>query len=118
MKKYKSVSVSEAELEDLVRQGAELIEEGMQFVDHQRRTTRGPLDVLLVDSGGALVVAELKVVEDDGMVTQALDYYDFVRARLESYARVYNTFKIDPNQEPRLLLIAPSFSTLMLSRLK
>jgi hypothetical protein len=118
LKKYSTVVVREAQLEDLVRQAPELIEDGMQFVDHQRSTTQGRLDVLLVDSGHALVVAELKVIEDDGMLAQGLDYYDYVHARLEAYARLYGQFKIDPTQAPRLLLIAPSFSTLMLSRLK
>ena len=117
-KVYKTVAVSETQLEDLVRQAPELIEDGMQFVDHQKITTQGRLDVLLVDSGHALVVGELKVVEDDGMLIQALDYYDYVHARLEALARLYNRFRIDPTQPPRLLLIAPSFSTLMLGRLK
>jgi RecB family endonuclease NucS len=84
LKKYNTVIVSEAQLEDLVRQAPELIEDGMQFVDHQRSTTQGRLDVLLVDSGQALVVAELKVVEDDGMLVQGLDYYDYIHARLET----------------------------------
>jgi hypothetical protein len=82
LKKYRTVNIREAQLEDLVRQAPEFIEDGMQFVDHQRSTTRGRLDVLLVDSGRALAVAELKVVEDDGMLMQALDYFDYVHARL------------------------------------
>ena len=68
MKKYKTVGVTEAQLEDLIRQGPELIEEGLRFVDHQASTGRGPLDVLLVDNRGALVVAELKVVVDEAML--------------------------------------------------
>ena len=57
MKKYRWVEVSETKLEDLIRQGTDLIEEGLVFVDHQRMTDRGPLDVLMVDSGGALILA-------------------------------------------------------------
>lgn len=118
MKKYRGVDVSEAQLEDLLRQAPELLEEGMRFVDHQRKTVSGRLDVLLVDSGRALVVAELKVVEDDGMLMQAVDYYDHVAANLEAFARVYRDCSIDPQQTPRLLLIAPSFSVSLLNRLK
>ena len=70
MLKYKPVQVSEKQLEDLVRQAPDLIEEGLRFIDHQRRTTRGPLDVLLADSANALVVAELKIVEDDHIPMQ------------------------------------------------
>jgi hypothetical protein len=118
MRKYKVVDVSEAQLEDLVRRAPELIEVGLRFVDHQAFTARGPLDVLLVDSGDALVVAELKVVEDDGMLVQGIDYYDYVLRNLDGFARAYSHHKIDPKQEPRLFLLAPSFSVTLLNRIK
>lgn len=118
MKKYKTVDVKETSLEDLICKAPANIEAGMRYVYHQQSTTQGRLDVLLVDSGSALVVAELKVVENDGMLMQALDYYDYVNARLDAFARLYTHVKIDPMQAPRLLLIAPSFSTLLMNRLK
>ena len=37
---------------------------------------------------------------------------------LESLARVYNAFTVDPEQTPRLFLIAPSFSVTLLNRIK
>lgn len=118
MRQYQVVEVSETELEDLVRRAPELIEPGLRFVDHQAFTSRGPLDVLLVDSGRALVVAELKVAEDDGMLMQGIDYYDYVLRNLDGFARAYKQHKIDPNQQPRLFLIAPSFSVTLLHRVK
>jgi len=118
MKKYKIVELSETELEDLVRRAPELIETGLRYVDHQAFTTRGPLDVLLVDSGSALVIAELKVNEDDGMLIQGVDYYDYVLRNLDGFSRAYNQHKIDPNQDPRLFLIAPTFSVTLLNRIK
>ncbi len=118
MRKYRVVDVSESDLEDLVRRAPELIEPGLKFVDHQKFAARGPLDVLLVDSGHALVVAELKVVEDDAMLVQGIDYYDYVLRNLDGFARAYKQHKIDPEQEPRLFLIAPSFSVTLLNRIK
>lgn len=118
MKNYKVVEVSESELEDLIRQAPHLIEEGLKYIDHQRRTDRGPLDVLMVDSGGALVVAELKVCEDDGMLIQGIDYYDWLSKNIEGLARAYKDFNINPRQTPRLLLIAPSVSVNLLNRCK
>ena len=118
MKKYRVADVSEAELEDLVRQAPGLIEDGLKFVDHQAFTARGPLDVLMVDSGRALVVAELKVVEDDGMLVQGIDYYDYVLQNLDGFVRAYRQHKVDPKQEPRLFLVAPSFSVTLLNRIK
>lgn len=118
MKRYRSVEASEAQLEDLIRQAPDLIEDGLRLVDHQVSTDRGPLDVLLVDSGGALVVVELKVVVDDEMLLQALDYYDYVARNVDGFAHAYSDKKINPRQEPRLLLVAPDFSPLFLNRVK
>jgi len=118
MRTYKVVEISEARLEDLVRRAPGLIEEGLRFVDHQAFTARGPLDVLLVDSGNALVVAELKVLEDDGMLVQAVDYYDYVVRNLTGFASAYGQHGIDPTQEPRIFLIGPSFSVTLLNRIK
>ena len=118
MRKYRTVDVSEAELEDLVRQAPDLIEDGVRFVDHQAFTAEGRLDVLLVDSGNALIVGELKVAEDDGMLVQGVDYYDYVVSNLDGYSRAYRKHKISPQQEPRLFLVAPSFSVKLLNRIK
>src|SRR5580704_248527 len=124
MKSYTKVTVPEQQLEELVRRGPGMIEEGLVYVDHQRRAAGGRLDVLLVDSGKSLVVAELKVVEDDGMLFQGLDYYDYVSTNVESFARLYNpkskscSVEIDPTQPVRLVLIAPDFSQTLVNRCK
>lgn len=118
MKKYRQIEVTEAQLEDLIRQAPDLIESGLVYVDHQAFTDRGPLDLLLVDSGRSLVVAEPKVIEDDGMLVQGIDYYDYIKRNLDGFATAYKQHKIDPKQEPRLFLIAPSFSVPLLNRIK
>ena len=118
MFEYESRDIDERKLEDMVRQAPHLIEDGLKFVDRQRRTVRGPLDILLVDSGNALIVAELKTDKDDGMLMQALDYFDYVSTNLDGFVRVYKQFNIDVTQLPRLFLIAPSFSQTLLNRCK
>lgn len=118
MKKYRKADVSEQELEDLVRRNTGLIEEDLLYVDHQKPAAGGRLDVLMADSGKSLVVAELKVTQDDGMLLQGLDYYDYVSTHVESFARLYKTHAIDPTQQVRLFLIAPSFSQTLVNRCK
>lgn len=115
---YQSVEVSETQLEDLIRQMPDTIEEGLRFIDHQRMTERGPLDLLMIDSGNTLVVAELKIIEDDAMLMQGVDYYDFISKNIERIARAYQNFHIDPNKTTRLFLIAPSFSVSLINRCK
>jgi hypothetical protein len=87
-------------------------------VDHQKPTAGGRLDVLLADSGHGLVVAELKIIEDDGMLIQGLDYYDYVSTHVEAFARLYKAHSIDPTQQVRLFLIAPTFSRTLVNRCK
>jgi hypothetical protein len=120
MKKYKPVDIQEKELEELIRRVPDYIEEDLKYVDHQKRTERGPLDVLFVDAGKSLVISELKVVEDDNMLTQGIDYYDYITRNLEGFTRAYKAknIKIDPTQQPRLFLVAPSFSVSLLNRCK
>lgn len=118
MANYRKVDVSEQQLEDLVRQHTDAIEDALVYVDHQRSTPGGRLDVIMVDSGKSLVVAELKVVEDDGMLLQGLDYYDYVSTHREAFARLYKAHAPDPTQQVRLFLIAPTFSQTLISRCK
>lgn len=120
MKQYKKVDVSESVLEDLIRQGPGLVEEGLIYVDHQNITAGGRLDMLLIDSGKSLVVAELKVDEDDGMLMQGVDYCDYVIANIERLARIYKPrgLEFDPTKPVRLMLVAPSFSQTLINRCK
>ncbi len=76
------------------------------------------MDVLFADSGKSLVVGELKVVEDDGILVQGIDYYDYISNNMEGFARAYGDSGIDPTQKLRLFLIAPSFSVSLLNRCK
>lgn len=118
MEEYVVKDLSEVELEDKVRRAPHLIEDGLKFVDHQRGTHRGPLDVLMVDASQALVVAELKVVTDEAMLWQGLDYYDYVCQNLAGLARSYQQYNVDPSQNPRLMLIAPDFPEALVRRCK
>jgi hypothetical protein len=112
----KQVEIAEKELEDMLKDNLHLIEEGLKFIDNQIVAGRGPLDILAVDNGGSLVVMELKVVESDDMLVQALDYYDWTLEHIDSVKRMYPRFNVDYEQSPRLILVAPSFSQTLLRR--
>lgn len=48
------------------------------------------MDVLFVDNGNSMVVAKLNIVEDDNMLFQGLDYYNYVTTNIETLSRIYN----------------------------
>jgi len=68
------------------------------------------LDILCHDNNGQLVIVQLSVNEDDVMLLhgiQSLDYVNRFKAFLKA---TYNKHKIDDKEQPRLILIAPTFS--------
>src|SRR5271157_3167596 len=105
--------IEERKLESEIMKRPETIEKGLVMLDHQVPAGTGKIDILAVDSGNIITIIELKVVEDDGMLMQALEYYDWVNQNIDRLAERYQEkkLKVDPNESPRIMLIAPSFST-------
>lgn len=77
-------------------------------------TDSGPLDVLAVDNDGTLVIMELKNKAADGHLDQGLRYYDWCRQNISWLSQAYANFDIQPDSNPRLLLVAPSFTETVL----
>jgi hypothetical protein len=118
VKVFEKVDIGkESELEYIAKKHPDQIEDGLIYLEHQLHVGRGFLDALFVDSKGALVAAELKVNDDDGILTQALKYYDSVERDKDRLAVHFGKTKmdsvrprIDIDRKPRILLLAPSFS--------
>ncbi len=103
---------SEAALEQLVLADPGNLEEGLSVLDNQVAAGSGFIDILAVDSSDkSLVIVELKKEESDRMLVQTLEYYDFVRENIERFASAYrHKHEIDAQAEPRIILVAHSFS--------
>lgn len=109
---FKRIEIEqERELENLLIKNPEQIDDGLTFLTHQQQVSGGFIDVLCVDKDGVIVVIELKISDDDGILLQALHYYDYV---LLNKAAIANQFaskvKINLREDPRIILIAPEFS--------
>ena len=109
MPKVKQIEVNERELEHLLVQDPEVIEEGMRILGHQLQTDSGRLDILASDIDNVLCIIELKTTIDEKQLDQGLGYYDWARTNIQGIS-IHYPDKIDVNQEPRLILIAPDFS--------
>jgi hypothetical protein len=116
--KYQVIDVSVAQLKDLIRRSPELLENGLRYINHQIFTSRGLLDILMLDRDGSLVIIKSRDVEDDEILLQGIDYYDAAIRNLDGFARAYHHLKIDPGLEPRLFLVAPGFSAALQNRIK
>src|SRR5260370_42424349 len=109
---FKRIEIEqERELENLVIKNPEQIEEGLTFLTHQQQVSGGFIDVLCVDKDGIVVVIELKISDDEGILLQALHYYDYVSLNKAAIANQFSsTWKINLREDPRIILIAPEFS--------
>jgi hypothetical protein len=85
------------------------------MIESQVPASRGFIDLLAADADGTLVVIELKKESDDRILTQALEYYDFVRDNSERFAQIYSEHRIKARVEPRLLLVANAHNTTLLA---
>lgn len=109
----KKIEIKEKEeLEPIIVANPEILEDGMRIVTHQLTTPTGPLDILAVDEEGALVVIELKNEVDEGedQLLQAIRYYDWCFENRSWLSHAYKEKSIDPQKDPRLVLVAPDFS--------
>jgi RecB family endonuclease NucS len=109
--KLKKINIREREeLEPMIINDPELIEEGIRVITHQLMTDSGPLDILAVDSDNCLVIIELKIEAVDGHIDQGLRYYDWCTQNISWIAQAYKSFDINPENSPRLILIAPAYT--------
>ena len=107
---------SESELEDLLASDPTVIEPGMHFLARQWHTRRGPLDMLLIDQDGRVVVAELKLDSSDDMLFQGLDYLAWVHENIHAIQKAFKEHNVSADLPPRLILIAASFSDILKAR--
>jgi hypothetical protein len=100
----------ERELEALIKKYPGQIEKGLKYLDHQLQVGRGFMDILFVDPDGVLVVGELKIIDDEGILMQAIKYYDVVYRDIDRISRQFPNKGIKIEEDPRIILIAPGFS--------
>lgn len=98
------------ELEPMILANPEIIEKGVRIIAHQHMTDSGPLDILGINSEGSLVVIELKNEATDTHLDQGLRYYDWCRQNLAWISQAYKDHHINTENNPVLILIAPSFT--------
>lgn len=108
LKKY--VPKSEAELHLLIQAELDAIEEGLELLQHEYPSGKGILDFLCTDSGGRLVIIEVKLHEDENVLFQALRYFSDIERNRYLIANLFAHKRVNPEEPPRVILIAERFS--------
>ena len=101
---------SESELHSLIQKDFANLEEGMNLIQHEINLPGNIPDFLCVDSGSRLTIIEVKLGEDRDILFQGLRYYNVVEDLKWQIAALNKDDKIDPSQNPRIILIASNFS--------
>ena len=106
--KYKPIS--EKELHGIIEKDLDALEEGLCLLKYEFSTGKGTLDFLCVDSGGRLLIIEVKLSEDENILFQVLRYFSVIEKDKYLITTLFSSKKIDPEQQPRIILIAERFS--------
>ena len=108
LKRY--VPQSEKELQTLIQKELDAIEEGLELLQHEYPSGRGILDFLCADSGGRLVIIEVKLHEDENVLFQALRYFSDIDKNRYLIATLFSDKQINLEESPRVILVAEKFS--------
>lgn len=108
LKKIKAKN--EKELHTIIEKELDVLEEGLVLLRYEFALTKGIPDFLCVDSGGRLVIIEVKIQEDENILFQALRYYNEIDEERYVIAKMFLDININPTEHPRIILIAEKIS--------
>ncbi|MCM8763090.1 MAG: endonuclease NucS [Candidatus Omnitrophica bacterium] len=98
------------EIMNLLLSNINRIEQDLRFIDKNiDLPDTGRIDILCLDSYGALVIVEISTEENENILVMALKHYDWILRHIEILNKIYRV-GINQNLKPRLILIAPHFS--------
>jgi hypothetical protein len=89
------------------------IEEGLRTIDvNMPCPPHGAIDFMALDRGGQLTVVDFAAAQDDLLLVRGVGHLDWVSQNLSTVRRMYAGYALNQSLPPRLLLLAPRFSTL------
>lgn len=101
---------NEKELHSIIEKELDALEAGLDILRYEFVITKGVPDFLCVDSGGRLVIIEVKLQEDENILFQALRYFNEIDRDRYVIAKMFSKKEINPDEHPRIVLIAERFS--------
>ena len=87
---------NEKELHSVIGKEIDALEEGLVILRYEFALAKGTPDFLCVDSGGRLVIIEVKLQEDENIVFQGLRYYSEIDQIRYVIAKTFSAKKINP----------------------
>ena len=109
-----ATGVSKEQVIGTVREFSAAVEGGLRVIDADLPCgAAGSLDLLAVDRTSRLVVIDVAVQGDDGVLLRAVAQADWIARNTASVRRMYAGQVIDFVRPPRVYLVAPRFSPIL-----
>jgi hypothetical protein len=104
--------VSREQLAAALRTMDGILEEGLRAIDFSIPCgTSGEIDVLAVDRASQLVIVDFDIAASDELLIRGLSHFDWMIENLPNVRRMFRGQPINFSVEPRLVLLAPHFSS-------
>jgi hypothetical protein len=108
-------AVDQDPLASLVCKSVDALEEGLRVIDAKiPLEVGGTVDLVAVDRHNQLVIIDVECAETDALLLRGLCHVDWFARNVPIARRMYPACGIDFASEPRVLLLAPSFSPVIL----
>jgi hypothetical protein len=108
--------ISKTRFVEALRQVQGSLEEGLRVIDSSVPChPHGEIDVLAVDRANQLIIIEVETASNDSLVLRGLAHFDWVIHNFPNVQRMNPIQSINSSLQPRLFLVAPQFSPLVMS---
>lgn len=106
------------ELERLVAENVEGIEPGLKVIDSRLLLGQAAVDLVGLDSKGALVLIALDFTADEGLLLRVMDAYSWCLEYPDTIRRLYPMAQVAQNRPPRILFIVERLTDSFVRRIK
>ena len=76
------------------------------------------IDLLAVDTANRLVVIDVEIASSDDLLLRGVADVDWLVRHLPLLQHIYSAWAIDFSRQPRLVFVAPSFSSLLINAIR
>ncbi len=109
-----SAGLTRAALASMIRELQDSLEAGLRVLDVSVPCyPAGEIDLLAVDRSNQLTIIDFDTTSSDALLLRGMAHYNWVLHNMPNMERMYSRQSINLVAEPRLLLLATSFSPLL-----
>jgi hypothetical protein len=110
-----SQTLNQEELVSLLNRSTAVLEEGLQAIDANIPCEiGGPISLLAVDATNQLAIIDLDTSTNDELLLRGICHFDWFVRNVPIVRRMYHGRVINFSSQPRLFLVAPDFSPLVM----